>query len=58
MPLTFKYTREDKYTNFWNHYSSKSSKCEKLVGVYFQNKLKFNTCIENICRELNRQENS
>ena len=35
----------------------KSSNCKKLLGVLFDNKLKFDTHIENICKKANRKLN-
>lgn len=36
----------------------KNSKCEKLLGVNFDNNIKFDTHIENICRKANEKLNA
>ena len=56
MALTFKYTRGELLLVFGT--TIKSSKCKKLLGGHFDNKLKFDTDIEDICKMANRKLNA
>ena len=47
----------DKVSSCVGNYNIKSSKCEKLVGIKIDNKLNFNTQVDEICKKAGQKLN-
>ena len=48
----------DKVSICLDNYNIKSSKCEKLLGIKIDNKLNFNTHVDEICKKAGRKLNA
>ena len=47
----------DKVSSCVSNYNIKSSKCEKLLGIKIDNKLNFNTQVDEICKKAGQKLN-